>query len=76
MVAGRNGGGGQGRSMMRLIESRLRPFNKLWCFHGIRSIKMCSEDRISSKIPTKIRNSGKFEHLTAGRWARQFTKDA
>ena len=67
VVVGKNGGGGQGRSRMRLIKCRLRPFNKLWCFHGIRSIKMCSEDRISSKIPSKILDSGKFEHLTVGR---------
>ena len=52
---------------MRLINSRLRPFNKLRCFHGISSIKMCYEDRNSSKIPTKILGSGEFENLTAGR---------
>ena len=27
--------------MMRLINSRLRPFNKLRCFHGIPSIGGC-----------------------------------
>ena len=58
---------GEGRSRMRLINSRLRPFNKLRCFHGIPSIKMCYEDRNSSKNPTKILGSGEFEHLTAGR---------
>ena len=31
--------------MMRLINSRLRPFNKLRCFHGIPSIGMCYEHR-------------------------------
>ena len=39
------GGEGEGRSRMRLINSRLRPFNKLRCFHGIPSIKMCYEHR-------------------------------
>ena len=58
---------GEGRSRMRLIECRLRPLNKLRCFHGIRSINMCYEDRNLSKIPTKILDSGEFEHLTAGR---------
>ena len=61
------GGVGEGRSRMRLIECRLRPFSKLWCFHGIRSITMCYEDRNSSKIPTKILDSGEFEHFTACR---------
>ena len=76
------GGVGQGRSRIRLINSRLRPFNKLWCFHGIPSIKMCYEDRNLSKIPTRILGSGEFEHLTAGRFVNsprmlsQYTKDA
>ena len=54
-----------GRSRIRLIECRLRPFN----FHGIRPIKMCDDcfDITSSKIPTKMLESGEFEHLTAGR---------
>ena len=66
MEVGGRGSGGD-RSRMGLIECRLRPFNKLQCFHGIRSIKMYFEDRNSSKIPTKILDSGEFEHLTAGR---------
>ena len=58
---------GEGRSRIRLINSRLRPFNKLRCFHGIPSIKMSYEDRNLSKIPTKTLGSGEFEHLIAGR---------
>ena len=58
---------GEGRSRMRLIECRLRPVNKIRCFHGIRLINMCYEHRNSSKTPTIILDSGEFEHLTAGR---------
>ena len=50
---------------MRLIGCRLRLFNRLRCFYGVRSIKMCFEDRNSSKFPTKILDSCEFEHLTA-----------
>ena len=56
-----------GRSRIRPIECRLRPFNKLRYFHGIRPIKMCDGDITSSKIPAKMLESGEFEHLTAGR---------
>ena len=42
MVVGRSGSGGG--SEQDEID-RLRPFNKLRRFHGIRSIKMCYEDK-------------------------------
>ena len=68
MAVGRRGGGGGGGSEQDEIDRlRLQPFNKLRCFHGLRSIKMCYEDRNSSKILTKILNSGELKHLTAGR---------
>ena len=69
MVVGRRGSGvgGGGRSRMRLIACRLRPLNKLRCFHGIRLINMCYEDRNSSKVPTEILDSSEFERLTGGR---------
>ena len=66
MVVGRKGSGG-GSEQDEIDTLRLQPFNKLRCFHGIRLINMCYEDRKSSKIITKILDSGEFEHLTAGR---------
>ena len=66
MAIGRRGSGG-GSEQDEIDTLRLQPFNKLRFFHGLRSVKMCFEDRNSSKILTKILNSGEFENLTAGR---------
>ena len=63
VVARRGSGGGSEQDEI----DRLRPFNKLRRFHGIRSIKMCYEDKNQSEIRTKILDSGEFAHLTAGR---------
>ena len=50
---------------MRRREYRLRQFNKLQYYYGIRSINICYEDRDSNKSSTNILDSGEFELMTA-----------